>query len=166
MPVSAVTYRRVGLLRSLGGTVLAPTPLPGGALAGGNWMSPTLISGVDPAHTREEVFGPAATVHGYSDTDEALEIANDNAYGLEAYVIGTDEDAAMDLGRRLHAGGVKVNGTSPMSLHLMAPRPAWGISGLMDEGTTETIEFFCGTRVVGVETSGETRAADAAGEAS
>ena len=59
-----------------------------------------------------------------------------------------------------------MNGTSPMSLHLMAPRPAWGISGLMDEGTTETIEFFCGTRVVGVETSGETRAADAAGEAS
>ncbi|MCB0953652.1 MAG: aldehyde dehydrogenase family protein, partial [Microthrixaceae bacterium] len=162
----AMLADRVGELRSLGGTVLAPTPLPGGALAGGNWMSPTLISGVDPAHTREEVFGPAATVHGYSDTDEALEIANDNAYGLEAYVIGTDEDAAMDLGRRLHAGGVKVNGTSPMSLHLMAPRPAWGISGLMDEGTTETIEFFCGTRVVGVETSGETRAADAAGEAS
>ena len=81
-------------------------------------------------------------------------------------MIGTDEDAAMALGRCLHAGGVKVNGTSPMSLHLMAPRPAWGISGLMDEGTTETIEFFCGTRVVGVETSGETRAADAAGEAS
>lgn len=162
----AMLADRVGELRSLGGTVLAPTPLPGGALAGGNWMSPTLISGVDPAHTREEVFGPAATVHGYSDTDEALEIANDNAYGLEAYVIGTDEDAAMDLGRRLHAGGVKVNGTSPMSLHLMAPRPAWGISGLMDEGTTETIEFFCGTRVVGVETSGETPAADAAGEAS
>ncbi len=57
----------------------------------------------------------------------------------------------MDLARKIHAGGVKVNGTSPMSLHLMAPRPAWGISGLADEGTVETIEFFCGTRVVGVE---------------
>jgi hypothetical protein len=35
----------------------------------------------------------------------------------------------------------------------MAPRPAWGISGLHDEGTTETIEFFGGNRVVGVEGS-------------
>jgi hypothetical protein len=33
----------------------------------------------------------------------------------------------------------------------MAPRPAWGVSGLYDEGTLETIQFFMGTRVVGVE---------------
>ena len=45
------------------------------------------------------------------------------------------------------------SGASPISLHLMAPRPAWGISGLHDEGTVETIEFFGGNRVVGVEGS-------------
>ncbi|MCP4435587.1 MAG: aldehyde dehydrogenase [Actinomycetia bacterium] len=147
----AMLAGRVGELVARGGTVLAPSTLPGGDLAGGNWMSPTLVTGVDPEHTRSEIFGPVATVHAYTDTADALRIANDNQYGLEAYVIGTDEDAAMDVGRQIHAGGVKINGTSPMSLHLMAPRPAWGISGLADEGTTETIEFFCGTRVVGVE---------------
>jgi phenylacetaldehyde dehydrogenase len=48
---------------------------------------------------------------------------------------------------------VKVNGVLPMSLNLMAPRPAFGISGLHDEGTVETIHFFGGNRVVGVENS-------------
>ena len=142
---------RISELVGLGGQIHAPSGLPGGDLSGGNWLAPTLITGVDPEHTRSEIFGPVATVHTYTDTEHALAVANDNPYGLEAYVIGTDEDDAMDVGRRIHAGGVKVNGTSPMSLHLMAPRPAWGISGLADEGTTETIEFFCGTRVVGVE---------------
>ena len=33
----------------------------------------------------------------------------------------------------------------------MAPRPAWGWSGFSEEGTAETYQFFCGTRVVGVE---------------
>ncbi|MEL7208149.1 MAG: hypothetical protein AAGK32_07965, partial [Actinomycetota bacterium] len=55
------------------------------------------------------------------------------------------------LARRITAGGVKVNGASPISLHLMAPRPAWGVSGLYDEGTLETIQFFMGTTVLGVE---------------
>jgi len=57
----------------------------------------------------------------------------------------------MRIGRRVHAGGVKVNGSSMMRLNLFAPRPAWGWSGYSEEGTVETYRFFCGTRVVGVE---------------
>ncbi len=90
-------------------------------------------------------------MHEYRDLDEALALANGTEYGLEAYVFGTDEDAAMAFARGVRAGGVKVNGASPISLNIMAPRPAWGISGLHIEGTAETIEFFCGTTVVGVE---------------
>ena len=37
-----------------------------------------------------------------------------------------------------------------LNLHPQAPRPAWGLSGLGDEGTLETYEFFRGTRVTGV----------------
>jgi phenylacetaldehyde dehydrogenase len=92
-----------------------------------------------------------ATVHAYDSVEHALELANATPYGLEAYVYGTDEDGAMAFARQIRAGGVKVNGASPISLHLMAPRPAWGISGLHDEGTRETIQFFMGSRVVGVE---------------
>ena len=143
----------VDRLTGLGGTAHSSTPLPGGDLAGGNWLAPTLISGLSPSHTRDEIFGPVASVHPYSSIDEAVALANGTEYGLEAYLVGTDTEAAMKVARRVVAGGVKVNGALPMSLNLMAPRPAWGISGLHDEGTVETILFFGGNRTIGVEGS-------------
>ena len=94
-----------------------------------------------------------ATVHPVADVAEAVAVANGTPYGLEGYVVGSDADAAMAVARRIRAGGVKVNGVSPLSLHLMAPRPAWGLSGLGVEGTAETICCFTGEQVVGVENS-------------
>ena len=47
---------------------------------------------------------------GYCGTRYAIALANGTDYGLEAYVVGADEDAAMEAGRRIDAGGVKVNG--------------------------------------------------------
>jgi acyl-CoA reductase-like NAD-dependent aldehyde dehydrogenase len=137
-------------IAGLGGEAHVATPLPDLA---GNFFAPTLITGVDAADSLHEVFGPVATVHPYADLDEAIALANGTPYGLEAYVVGADADAAMAVARRVKAGGVKVNGVSPLSLHLMAPRPAWGLSGLGAEGTIETITFFTGEQVVGVEGS-------------
>ena len=139
---------RIAELVARGGEAHAWSTVPDDA---GNWLAPTLVTGVDPAETTTEIFGPVGTVHPYADLDEALALANGTPYGLEAYVFGGDEEAALAFGRQVRAGGVKVNGASPISLHLMAPRPAWGVSGLHDEGTVETIEFFMGQRVVGVE---------------
>lgn len=118
---------------------------------GGNFIAPTLITGVTSADSQDEIFGPIGTVHSFTTDAEALALANGTRYGLEAYVFGKDEERAMALGREIRAGGVKVNGSSIMSLSLMAPRPAWGLSGMSEEGTAETFRFFCGTRVVGVE---------------
>lgn len=117
----------------------------------GNFIAPTLVTGVNSADAQDEIFGPIGTVHPYRTREEALALANDTPYGLEAYLFGSDEEAALDLGRQIHAGGVKINGSTMMSLSLMAPRPAWGWSGFSEEGTVETFRFFCGTRVVGVE---------------
>jgi len=144
----ALLTSTIGNFVSNGAAAHESTPLPDRP---GNWLAPTLITGAAPETTVDEVFGPIAFAHTYSDLNEAIELANGTRYGLEAYVVGADEDSAMSVARRVNAGGVKVNGVSPMSLHLMAPRPACGISGLHDEGTVETIEFFGGPRVVGVE---------------
>ena len=54
------------------------------------------------------------------------------------------------VARQMRTGGVKINGVSLMSLNHMAPRPAWGLSGLGVEGTRETFDFFCGVSVVGI----------------
>lgn len=146
----AMLESRIAALRSAGGRVIRPTHVPD---APGNWCAPALVDGLDVSLTDEEIFGPVAAVHRYGTVDEAVAVANGTDYGLEAYVVGGDEDAAMSVARRVRAGGVKVNGVLPMSLNLMAPRPAFGISGLHDEGTIETIHFFCGNQVVGVENS-------------
>lgn len=134
-------------LESAGGKAHATTPVPGT----GHFLAPTLITGVPSEAALEEVFGPVATVHTYESVDEALALANATPYGLEAYVVGADREHALAFARRVEAGEVKVNGSSIMSLHLMSPRPAWGHSGMGEEGTVETIRVFTGARVVGVE---------------
>ncbi len=150
----AMLQARLDQLVDAGGELHVSTALPEDPeLTSGNWLAPTLATGVDPGLTGSEIFGPVASVHPYRDLDHAIELANGTDYGLEAYVVGPDPAAALSVGRRIRAGGIKINGVSPMGLHLMAPRPAWGISGLMDEGTAETIQFFGGNRVVGIEGS-------------
>ncbi|KQW53897.1 aldehyde dehydrogenase [Nocardioides sp. Root1257] len=131
-----------------GGAAHASTPLPDGS---GSFLAPTLLTGVPAEAAVEEIFGPVATVHTYETEAEALALANGTPYGLEGYVVGTDTEHALAFARRVRAGEVKVNGSTIMSLHLMSPRPAWGLSGLGEEGTVETIRIFTGARVVGVE---------------
>ncbi len=130
-----------------GGTVHAPTSLP----EDGNFLAPTLLTGVAGDASLDEMFGPVATVHTYETVAEAIELANATPFGLEGYVVGADTEAALAVAREVRTGEVKVNGSTIMSLHLMTPRPAWGLSGMGEEGTVETIHIFTGTRVVGVE---------------
>jgi acyl-CoA reductase-like NAD-dependent aldehyde dehydrogenase len=130
-----------------GGTPHSSTPVPDAE----RFLAPTLLTGVSHEASREEVFGPVATVHTYSTDAEAVAIANGTPFGLEAYVFGQDTDRALAVARQIRAGEVKVNGSTIMSLHLMTPRPAWGLSGMGEEGTVETIRTFTGAQVVGVE---------------
>jgi phenylacetaldehyde dehydrogenase len=127
-----------------GGTPHTRTPLP--SLAG--WFAaPTLITGVASKDATDEIFGPVASWHTFDDVDQALEMSRAGNYGLAAYVFG-QEDRALGVARRLHAGSIKINEVSVFALDPMAPRPAWGLSGLGDEGVVETFEFFRGSRVV------------------
>lgn len=133
-------------LRALGGTAHQTTVLP--ELAG--WFhAPTLVTGLAPEATLDEIFGPVATVHRFADDAEAVALANQTPFGLAAYVFG-EEPHAWQLAREVRAGLVKINAVTMLNLHPQAPRPAWGLSGLGDEGTVETFEFFRGTKVTGV----------------
>ena len=132
--------------RALGGTVHRSTPLP---KLGGWFVAPALVTGTHTDSALEEVFGPVATVHTFADIDECVALANRAPYGLAAYVFGETNEAVC-VARRIEAGTVKVNAVTLFSPHPSAPRPAWKLSGIGDEGTRETFEFFRGTRVVGV----------------
>jgi len=142
-------------LISAGGSARQWTEVP----EHGNYLAPALVSGVRPEDAVHEIFGPVATVHTYpcagprdrASVATGVAMADAGPYGLEAYVRGTDEEWALTAARSIRTGEAKVNGSSVMSLHMDTPRPAWGLSGLGDEGTDETLLFFTGTQVVGVE---------------
>ncbi len=133
-------------LRAKGGTIHQATPVP----HTGYYLPPTLVSGVSPEETLEEIFGPVAAVHPFKNEAEALFLANQPPYGLGGYVFSQDEEHALRLARQMNTGGVKINGVSLLELNVDAPRPAWGLSGFGEEGTLETFDVFCGKSIVGV----------------
>jgi len=57
----------------------------------------------------EEIFGPVATLTPFESFDEAIELANDAKYGLQAGVFTRDVGRAIEAGQRLEFGGVLVN---------------------------------------------------------
>jgi acyl-CoA reductase-like NAD-dependent aldehyde dehydrogenase len=74
-------------------------------------IAPTVIRN-DPreCHTwKDEIFGPVATIHTFKTFDEALEMANDSRYGLQAGVFTRDVGNAKKAGETLEFGGVLVN---------------------------------------------------------
>jgi len=77
----------------------------------GWFYEPTVLTGVTPgmAVSREEVFGPVAPVCEVASLDEALETANDTAYGLGSSVFTTDLAEAMRSYETLESGMVWVN---------------------------------------------------------
>lgn len=81
-------------------------------MAKGYFVEPTLFADVDNSMTiaREEIFGPVLVVIPFDDDDDAVRIANDNDYGLNASVSSGSEERALSVARRIRAGNVGVNG--------------------------------------------------------
>ena len=74
-------------------------------------LAPTVLRN-DPrtCHTwKDEIFGPVATIHTFKTLDEAIEMANDSRYGLQAGVFTRDVGNAIRVGEALEFGGVLVN---------------------------------------------------------
>jgi aldehyde dehydrogenase (NAD+)/succinate-semialdehyde dehydrogenase/glutarate-semialdehyde dehydrogenase len=75
------------------------------------FYEPTVLTGVtkDMLAGCVETFGPVVALHSYVDVDEAVRLANDTDYGLNASVWGTDLKHAAAVARRIDAGNVNVN---------------------------------------------------------
>ena len=106
-------YIRIGIdegARLLAGGEGLPQGLPQGSQAG--WfVRPTVFSGVsnDMTIAREEIFGPVLAIIPYRDEEEAIAIANDTQYGLQAYVLSSDPARARAVAARIEAGRVLIN---------------------------------------------------------
>jgi acyl-CoA reductase-like NAD-dependent aldehyde dehydrogenase len=77
----------------------------------GFFFEPTVLVGVshDMAIMREETFGPCLPIQVVKDEEEALRLANDSPYGLQASVWTRDSWKGKRLANRIAAGGVVVD---------------------------------------------------------
>jgi acyl-CoA reductase-like NAD-dependent aldehyde dehydrogenase len=84
--------------------------LTGGELDG-ELIQPTVIAdaGRELKVSCEEVFGPVCTVNSVGSVDEAIELANDTRYGLQAGIFTTKLETALRASQELEFGGVIVN---------------------------------------------------------
>jgi len=78
---------------------------------GGYFVEPTLFDGVNNGMkiAREEIFGPVMSVIRFKTEEEAIALANDSSYGLQASVWTTNINRAHRVARALRAGTVHVN---------------------------------------------------------
>ncbi|QIL83873.1 aldehyde dehydrogenase family protein [Diaphorobacter sp. HDW4A] len=119
----------VDVAREQGGEILSGGQAPGGALASGCYVEPTVVR-VQSWRDRiaqEEVFGPFVTVITFKDDEEALQIANGTEYGLGAGLWTNNLQRAHKFAREMHAGMVWIN--SYKRVHPASPFGGVGKSG-------------------------------------
>jgi acyl-CoA reductase-like NAD-dependent aldehyde dehydrogenase len=103
-------------------------------LAGGEAVGPcfqaTLLTDVpaDSDLAKHETFGPVAAIEIVDGADEAVDRANDTAYGLSSGIITTDADRGFQLAQRINSGVVHVNDQS------VGDEPQMPFGGVKDSG--------------------------------
>jgi acyl-CoA reductase-like NAD-dependent aldehyde dehydrogenase len=77
----------------------------------GFYIEPTVFAEVNNSMViaREEIFGPVLSVIPAADEEQAIAIANDTPYGLNASVFTNDVERAYRVARRIRAGTVGHN---------------------------------------------------------
>ena len=116
----------------------------------GYFVEPTLFADVDPNSTiaQQEIFGPVLAMMPYDTVDDAVEIANNSAYGLAGSVWSSDENAAIAVARQIRTGMIAVNGGFYYGVDI--PSGGYKQSGLGRESGMEGFEEFLETKIMAV----------------
>jgi aldehyde dehydrogenase (NAD+) len=132
---------------SQGAKLVSGGDRPGGELAAGNYVNPTLFADVDNTMkiAQEEIFGPVLSVIPFADEDEAIRIANDSPYGLGGGVYTSDIKRAFRVAKAIRAGTIGIN---EFSVAPNAPFGGFKSSGLGREGGWPAIEAFSELKTV------------------
>jgi aldehyde dehydrogenase (NAD+) len=126
----------------MGGTRL------GGDLASGYFIEPTVFANVNnrSALAQTETFGPVVSVIPFAEESEAVHIANDTRYGLNAFVWTTNLERAHRVARHLEAGSVWVNKHS--DIEPQSPYGGYKQSGFGRTGGIEGLYEFLQAKTI------------------
>jgi acyl-CoA reductase-like NAD-dependent aldehyde dehydrogenase len=116
----------------------------------GRFFEPTVLTGVTHAMRcmREETFGPTVPVMRVADVDEAVRLANDSEFGLQASVWTKDLAKGEAIARRLEAGAVLVNDAVTNYAIMSAPMGGWKASGVGSRHGATGIRKYCKTQTL------------------
>ncbi|MCB5362398.1 aldehyde dehydrogenase [Pusillimonas sp. CC-YST705] len=145
----------VDIGQSEGATLAAGGQRPGGALADGYYLQPTVFTDVKPGMRieQEEIFGPVVCVMPFKDEAHAIELANATNFGLAGSVWTRDIARGHRVAQALEMGIVWVN-----DHHRIDPSSPWGgfkESGIGKENGIVTYEAYTRTQSVVVNVSDE-----------
>jgi succinate-semialdehyde dehydrogenase/glutarate-semialdehyde dehydrogenase len=115
---------------------------------GGGYFEPTVLTDVTPdmAISREEIFGPVATITPFATEAEAIALANDTTAGLAAYVYTRDIGRVFRVAEALDYGMVAMN--DGLLSTEVAPFGGMKESGLGREGSKYGIEDYLEVKYV------------------
>ena len=117
----------------------------------GAFYGATVIDNVKPDMDLvvNETFGPVAPIIRVKSLDEAIEVANDTEYGLQAGVFTSDYSAAMRCANEIEAGTVFINKQSTFRTDNM-PFGGFKNSGVGKEGIKYAVEEMTKTKLIGL----------------
>jgi acyl-CoA reductase-like NAD-dependent aldehyde dehydrogenase len=102
----------------------------------GWYMRPVVVA--EPPNTcrlvQEEQFAPVLPVVGYDALDEAIAMVNDTEYGLGSSIWSADTDRAVQLSRRIQAGGTFINGHGFFAMDMRICLTGVKMSGIGEDG--------------------------------
>jgi betaine-aldehyde dehydrogenase len=113
----------------------------------GFFVEPTVFGNVDNRSTlaQEEIFGPVVVVIPAESDEQAVELANDSVYGLNASVFTNDIDRAWAVARRLRTGTV---GHNALRVDFSIAFGGCKQSGVGREGGLEGLRPYLETKTV------------------
>jgi succinate-semialdehyde dehydrogenase/glutarate-semialdehyde dehydrogenase len=117
----------------------------------GYFYVPTVLDDVPPTAgiLNQEIFGPVAPIVRFTDTDQAIAMANNTEYGLVSYLYTTDLRRALQVAEALEAGMVGIN--RGVVSDPAAPFGGVKQSGLGREGGHEGLLEFTETKYIAVD---------------
>jgi acyl-CoA reductase-like NAD-dependent aldehyde dehydrogenase len=122
----------------------------------GLFFEPTVV--VDVTHDmelmRDETFGPVIPIMRVRDEDEAVRLANDSRYGLDASVWTKDIARGARVARRVQSGAVCVNDVMVNFAVTEVPMGGWKESGLGYRHGPGGIRKFCAQQTVVIDRFG------------
>lgn len=116
----------------------------------GFFVKPTVFihATADMPIVREEIFGPVLSVLTYETEEQAVAMANDTDYGLQAYISSSDPERANRIAKKINSGRVLIN-----TLRHDAEAPFGGFkqSGIGREGGIMGLEALLEPKVIVAE---------------